>query len=70
MPSYNTKGEPIDNAFIVTKQPATAATGITSDGGGGMGCGGNPQNDCGCCQAVVCAGISLTVLVLIVKYTC
>ncbi len=64
MPSYNVKGEPITNAYVIAKQPTS------STGGGGMGCGGSPNKDCNCCQTTFCLAISLTGLILIVKYTC
>ena len=75
MPSYNIKGEPIENTYsVVVKEPVTVSNQPTtyygSGGGGGMGCGGNSSNDCNCGTACCCTFISITALVLIVKYTC
>jgi hypothetical protein len=66
MPSFNIKGEPIENTFTVTKQNNSGGGG----GGGKMGCGGNSKDECSCCQTVCCVGLGLTGLILILKYTC
>ena len=81
MPSYNIKGEPIENTYsvvkeapvTVVKEPSSIAKQTTyygGGGGGGMGCGGNSGDECNCGKACCCTAISITAIVLIVKYAC
>jgi hypothetical protein len=80
MPSYNIKGEPIENTYSVVKAPvsvvkepssiAKQTTYYGSGGGSGMGCGGNSGDDCNCGKACCCFAVGITALILIVKYAC
>ena len=63
MPAYNTKGEPIESAYIITKQPNSGTRGVSS-------LISNKDGETTLCQLATYCAITVTVVAVLAKYAC